>query len=127
MSRLPWALSLLLALLLATPGQAGDGKTYRWVDDKGRIHYSDVPVPSAEQIQVKPGSGVVGIAREPTASTEQRKQDCEQRKEQLQTYEAAASITETDPLGNVRTYNAAEREQLLNRTREQVAQACTEG
>lgn len=125
MSRKFWALPLL-ALLLATTSQAGTAKTYRWVDDKGRVHYSDVPVPSAEQVDVKPGSGVVGIPKPPgEGSPDQQDQNCGRLKEQLATYESATSITETDNLGRQKTYSAGEREQLLSRLRGQVAATCS--
>lgn len=124
MSCKTWMLSALVVLSCTGVGHAGDAKTYRWVDAKGRVHYSDVPVPSAEQIQVKPGSGVVGVPREQAENAEQRRVNCERRREQLRNYEMAGSITESDALGNVKTYTEAERNLLLDRTRAQVEEAC---
>ncbi len=117
---------LLPLLLLATAAQAaGQAKTYRWVDAKGRVHYSDVPVsPQAQQVQVKPGSGVVDVPKTPAADLAG---ECTRRKERLTTYESAAQITETDALGNTRTYTDDERQKLLELTRTQVAEVCNGG
>lgn len=41
----PALLTLLLALPLAAAAQ--DKTTYRWVDERGQVHYSDLPPPSA--------------------------------------------------------------------------------
>ncbi|PTD97216.1 glutaredoxin family protein [Pseudothauera lacus] len=38
-------LLLLTALLTATPALLAQGTTYRWVDEQGRVHYSDQPPP----------------------------------------------------------------------------------
>ncbi|HWQ39381.1 MAG TPA: glutaredoxin family protein [Burkholderiales bacterium] len=46
-----WAVTLATALLLAPGAQA---ELYRWVDDQGRVHYSDSPPPpSARKIEKK--------------------------------------------------------------------------
>ena len=126
MSRKLCVLSMLAAMVVANVSAAGDAKTYRWVDAKGRVHYSDVPAPDAERVQIRPGNGVVGVPKEEasTASRAQSQQNCDRQKEQLATYQAATTITETDGLGNQKTYSAAEREQLLARLRDQTALAC---
>lgn len=116
-------LPLLLVPQLMLGLQAGEAKTYRWVDDKGRVHYSDVAAPQAEQVLVKPGSGVQGVAR-PDPNAEAKSSECARLRERLNTYEAASTITETDALGKQRTYNDAERQQLLDQTREQAQAAC---
>lgn len=116
-------LPLLLVPQLMLGLQAGEAKTYRWVDDKGRVHYSDVAAPQAEQVLVKPGSGVQGVAK-PDPNAEAKAAECTRLRERLNTYEAASTITETDALGKQRTYNDAERQQLLDQTREQAQAAC---
>lgn len=116
-------LSLLLASSLLSGLQASEAKTYRWVDDKGRVHYSDVAAPKSEQVLVKPGSGVQGVAR-PDLNAEEKAAECTRLRERLTTYESASTITETDALGKQRTYTDAERQKLLNLTREQVQGAC---
>ena len=126
MVRTSWALLLVLPLL---PGVAGaEGRsTYRWVDDKGRVHYSDLPASqgrSVEELQVKPGSGPAKVPDQSRAAVEKRARECEQRTGQLAAYEASSGISETDGLGNTRTYSADERARLLERTRAKVAEVC---
>lgn len=113
---------LLLTLQLLPVLQASEAKTYRWVDEKGRVHYSDVAAPKAEQVLVKPGSGVTGVAKSEEAAG--RAEECQLLRERLSTYETASTITETDALGNQRAYTDAERQKLLTLTREQVQAAC---
>ncbi|MDX1443059.1 MAG: DUF4124 domain-containing protein [Gammaproteobacteria bacterium] len=40
---------LILALLLAPAAMAG---TYKWVDENGKVHYSDKPVEGAEEVKL---------------------------------------------------------------------------
>lgn len=42
----------LIALSLLVAGTAS-AQPYRWVDEKGRVHYSDTPPPSAKSVQKK--------------------------------------------------------------------------
>lgn len=114
---------LLLTLQLVPVLQASEAKTYRWVDEKGRVHYSDVAAPKAEQVLVKPGSGVTGVAKSEDAAGG-RAEECKLLRERLTTYETASTITETDALGKQRTYTDAERQKLLTLTREQAQAAC---
>ena len=44
--------TLLVALCLAIPGQAFEGKVYKWKDHNGKIHFSDKP-PQDESIKVE--------------------------------------------------------------------------
>lgn len=111
----------LFSLLLLSSAQAG-GKTYRWVDERGRVHYGDIAVPSAEQVDIKPGSGITASPGEVTAAS--MALECQRRKDQLASYNSAQEITETDALGKTRSYTAAERVQLLNRVQQQVQEAC---
>lgn len=126
MVRTSRALLLVLPLLAGIAGAEGRN-TYRWVDDKGRVHYSDVPASrghAVEELQVKPGSGSSKVTDQSRAAVEQRSRECEQRTGQLAAYEASSGISETDGLGNTRNYSAAERERLMERTRAQIADVC---
>ncbi len=51
------ALATALAWL-AAPVLADE--IYRWVDDQGQVHYSDVPRDGAEQVELKPAQTFVG-------------------------------------------------------------------
>ena len=125
MVRTSWA--LLLALPLLSSLAAADGRTtYRWVDEKGRVHYSDLPAPAtkAEEIQVKPGSGSGKPTAGTRAASDQQAKECERLTGQIAAYEAASGISETDGLGNTRNYSAAEKAKLVERTRAQMAEVC---
>lgn len=125
MVRPSWVLLLTLPLLAGVAGADGRA-TYRWVDEKGRVHYSDVPAPTAqtEQIEVKPGSGSSKALSGTRQASEQRASECERLSGQLAAYEASSGISETDGLGNTRKYSDKERAQLLERTRAQMAEVC---
>ena len=115
---------LLAALLLAPLATAvAAGKTYRWVDAKGRVHYGDVPTAQAEEIRRRVATATdpaTALAAEGAAKVA----ECTRRREQLSTYTAAGTITETDALGNTREYTAGEKEKLLAKAQTQVQQAC---
>lgn len=40
-------------LLLVSPGAVA-GEVYRWVDERGVVHFSDQPHPDAERVRIKP-------------------------------------------------------------------------
>ena len=115
---------LFIALLLS-PLSAG-AQAYRWVDDKGQVHYSQVPPPgrSAQSVGPPPPSAAAPNqdslnqsladknAAEPEKRAEaerlsqaeaQREQQCRQAREQLTYMEAktARRLGTTDEQGNV--------------------------
>lgn len=45
--------TLLLSTALAASTWAAGATVYKWVDEKGVVHYSDQPHPSAERVEVK--------------------------------------------------------------------------
>lgn len=127
MVRTSRALLLLVLPLLSGIAGAEGRSTYRWVDDKGRVHYSDVPAAkgrSMQELQVKPGSGAARPVDQAAVAADQRMRECKQRTSQLAAYEASSTISETDGLGNTRDYSAQERARLLERTRAQVNEVC---
>ena len=46
-----------VAALAAFPALADE--IYRWVDEDGQVHYSDVPRDGAEQVELEPGSDIL--------------------------------------------------------------------
>lgn len=114
-------LSAALGLLLST-AQAGD--TYRWTDESGRVHYSDVKNPKSEQVKVKPGQAVSATPKAVTEAAAARQLDCKRKQDQLAAYSNSSDINETDSLGNTRTFTAVERQALIERTKQQVQFAC---
>lgn len=121
------AVLLALALPLAV-AFAGSGKTYRWKDDKGRMHYSDVPAPKSEQVEVRTASGTqVAKPKESADAKPSNAAECQAKRDQLATYVSASKVTETDTLGNTRTYSDAEKQKLVERTQNLVKEACGNG
>lgn len=111
------------ALLLVLVYAAHAGEVYTWTDERGRTHFSDKPVPSAKKIVVKtPGGNPGPITGEDPAS--QRARECQNKKDQLQNYERAEKIVERDSLGKDHEYTPEQRKQLLDRTRQQMDEAC---
>ncbi len=119
--------SLLVAAsvgaLLTTAANAGD-RTYRWLDEKGRVHYSDVKNAKGEQVEIKRGGGVANAPKDSAAAVAARQLECQRKKDQLQVYSGSAQISETDALGNTRTYTAAERQKFIERSTAEVNLAC---
>ena len=48
---------LAAALILLTTLAYAEGETYRWVDERGVVHFSDRPHPGAELVQLRPAQG----------------------------------------------------------------------
>lgn len=120
-------LAALLGCLLLSAAEAAGGKTYRWIDQKGRVHYSDVKAEkNSEQIQIRPGSSITAAPKDTLETIASRQLECQRRKDQLAVYSSSAEITETNALGKSRAYTATERQQLLERTQTQADEACSQ-
>ena len=118
------ALAVLLSLLCLSAAQAGE-RTYRWVDDKGRVHYSDVKSENGEQVQVKPGGTITATGKDAPEAVAARQLECQRKKDAVALYNSSAEINETDNLGRNRTYTALERQQLIDRTQQAARVACS--
>jgi len=59
---------LLIGGLLAVSLSAQAGELYRWIDDKGKVHYGDVPVPVADIEKKKFSDAVEPDAGQPYAT-----------------------------------------------------------
>ena len=112
-------------LLCLGAAQAGE-KTYRWVDERGRVHYSDVQSEKGEQVQVKPGGTITATTKDTAETVAARQRDCQRRRDQVALYKSSADINETDSLGRSRTYTAAERQQLIDRSEQAAQTACSQ-
>lgn len=124
--------TLFAALLLSgicAVVQAGD--IYKWVDAKGRFHYSDLPQPGWTRVEDKPGtanslsgeSAVEGAPQQRVSAVSQA-EECRHKREKLYTYRNAAKIVERDSLGGAKEYSAEERERLIVRTELELASEC---
>jgi len=118
-------LAATLGLLTTQAAMAGE-RTYRWTDDKGRVHYSDVRNEKSKQVEVKPGSGVSDTPKESAATIASRQLDCQRKRDQVSIYNSSAQISETDNLGNSRTYSAEERQLLIDRAQQAAQAACSQ-
>lgn len=121
---------LLSALALAWACVADAGPLYRWVDGHGQVHFSDVPAPGAQRLNLQaatPRSAprYPGAATGPQGADALRMSaDCQKLKGQLKAYRAAATITETDALGKTHSFSDVEKRQLIALTDMRMRKAC---
>lgn len=118
--------SVVIALLLAAalPAVAA-GKTYRWVDAQGKVHYGDQPPPRATEVDLtRPGLSVGAADVAPPKAGSLGVEECGRRREQLASYRAASTITETDGLGNQHEYSEADRQKLIARSEQAIRDGC---
>jgi hypothetical protein len=121
-----YALHCVVILALAAGAATAQEKnTYRWKDEKGRTHYSDVAAPRSEKLDIKP-NGKVNALTPAQRAAENMGRECQRRRDQLASYLQAGDITETDALGNSRSYTEQEKQQLIERVKEQVKEYCGE-
>ncbi|HEX4896098.1 MAG TPA: DUF4124 domain-containing protein [Solimonas sp.] len=137
--RRPLAVALLLGLSLS----AVAGPVYKYVDPQGRVHYADRAQPGWTAVDVRPPPtsspppetpadpagengepGATPPAADASATPARDPQACKNQREQLETYKAAAKITEKDGLGREREYTAQERDMLIRQTEQQVKASC---
>lgn len=122
-------LPVLLALCLVAT-VAGAGQIYKWIDHNGKVHYSDAPRPGWIPVDLGVGTGapVAGgdEAAEVQADSRQqlRAEECRRRQTRLDSYLNATQIVERDGLGREKVYSEDERLQLIEVTRNQVAELC---
>lgn len=113
--------ALLASTLIGGIGIAEAATIYRWVDERGRVHFSDQRGSGADSIEVKPGSGAPPAADETQV---RQSPECLRRKSQLEAYRNAATVVETDALGHSHEYDPAEKARLLQLSEQQVLKAC---
>lgn len=113
--------ALLASLLIVAAGAAQAATVYRWVDDRGRVHYGDTRGKNASSVEVTPASGAAKPADE---AGQRRFEECERRRSQLETYRSATSVVETDALGRRHEYDPEQKARLLQIGEQQVQNAC---
>jgi hypothetical protein len=127
-------------LLLAVAFSASAGQVYKWIDANGRVHYSDTPRPGWTRVDVSTGgvssaaaapesagsaeTAVEDAAEESPERARLRAEECQKRRDQLETYRTSTQIIERDNLGNERTYTEEQRLQLIEQTQTQVNELC---
>jgi hypothetical protein len=140
---------ILLLLMLVPPGVAL-GEVYRWVDDSGRVHFSDKPHGDhGEKIELLEPPPTPQTApqklpdrerllqmyeqerRERQAVKAQRdrdrahlKQQCQKVENTLRRYLAGGPLYDVQPDGTRRFYTAAEKDQELAKLRGVLKRHC---
>jgi uncharacterized protein DUF4124 len=116
------AIAVVAGCLLLWGSAAAQGKLYRWTDKDGNVHYGDVPEGGNAQ-QVDPHA-LAPSDSPPPAATGASAADCQLKTTQLATYKNAATITETDAVGNQKELSAEDREKLLAQTQKFLDDHC---
>lgn len=129
-------IALFLLTLMFT--LSANAQVYRWVDDQGRVHYSDTPPPSeqAEALDIESGERAPAAddaaddeenetkeAPTPAAQTLADKR-CELAKITLVSYRSADSLLKTDEEGNEQTLSDEEKAAAIKQAEANVAARC---
>jgi hypothetical protein len=115
------------ALLAATAAAQDSSKLYRWVDKDGHVHYGDQQPVNNNSSEVNLHSINASDSSDDAAkaaAADKQAAACKQKTEQLGEYQKAASITETDALGNKHEYSPQEKDQLVAKTQKYVDDNC---
>lgn len=120
---------MVFTLLLCATTLAFAADIYKWKDVQGHVHYGDNPAAGAKKIDVNVPTGQTQAndhEKTPPADEKQAKrlEDCKHSKEQLTTYQNAATIMQKDVLGNEKALSAEERTKLLQITQQKIKDAC---
>ena len=117
---------LLTITLLSAPLLADE--VYRWVDEKGIVHYTDrKPKQYSKRIKTikAPASDAQAVASNDTEEATKASR-CTEYKKLLSDYEGAQSLSRRDADGSERLLTVTERTQLLDDTRKQIEAFCQE-
>ncbi|HET9679430.1 MAG TPA: DUF4124 domain-containing protein [Gammaproteobacteria bacterium] len=130
-------LILLLTLLFVLPASA---QVYRWVDDQGKVHYSDTPPPSEQAEALNIDSGERVPAEEETAADEKTADEiqtpiaqtlaekrCELAKITLATYREVDTLVKADEEGNKQALSDEEKAAAIKQAEANVAARCNTG
>ncbi len=119
---------LAAAALLLSAAAGAQATVYRWVDKDGHVHYGDQPAANAQQVSPNSldGHGDSGSSSGAAGADDAAKQlaECKRKSDDLARFQNAITITETDALGNNHEYTAEQKEQLVAKTRQYVADHC---
>lgn len=131
-----------LILLAAMSAAWGDTPIYKWVDDKGQVHYSTEPHgDNAQQLNIVNKGTLPSPTTAPAAAsanspaqdaalvapTPKDSASCKSAREQLSKFLNADSLYRTDASGNRQPLSAADKQKTLDDARNIVKQACGPG
>ncbi|WP_028081587.1 DUF4124 domain-containing protein [Solimonas soli] len=107
---------------------ANAGQVYKWVDKSGHFHFSDTPQPGWTRIDAGRANALTAevprVGDDP--GSEAQAAECQKRRDTLASYRNAARIVERDALGNEKEYGPEQKQALVARAEQQVAEACGE-
>ena len=116
--------SIIVLLAVLACAAASAGEVYKWKDKDGRVHYGDKPKEGEAQAVTVESSSGTGDPSKAGAEQASRDGECKTKKQQLEAWRRAPSLSEIDSLGKQREYSAAEREQFLAMTQQKVDGLC---
>ncbi|WP_439639581.1 DUF4124 domain-containing protein [Nevskia sp.] len=116
-----WPIAALLAALLLMPPASAESRIYRWTDAAGNEHFSDAPPTHARAVKL-PAARPAPTAAAPAVDAAA----CTGKREQLARFRQADRITETNALGETRSYSDDERRRLIATTEADVRAICGE-
>ncbi len=125
--------SFIVAATLVWAGvAAADKPVYKWVDDKGQVHYSSEPhTDNAKALNITTGATAAAAAYvDDAALIHPQPADspaCAAGRDRLFKYLHADTLYSVDDKGNKVNMSAADRAKALNEAREYVRQACSPG
>lgn len=140
-------------LLLALLGLHGVaiGEVYRWVDDDGRVHFTDrPPAGQGEEVEIAPAPAGAPEPRpeavpdrdrllqmyenrraerkaakaEEAREQAQRRRDCDGLARALRRYQAGGPLYDPQPDGSRRYYSAAEKDREMAQMRQTLQRHC---
>ena len=121
-------IGLAAASLLLCAATGADATLYRWVDKDGHVHYGDQAAANAKPINpnMLNGGEDASVAGSDAKAAEAAKQAaaCKTKNDQLTQYKAAATVTETDALGNVHEYSPEQKDQLVAKIQKYIDEHC---
>ena len=135
-------LALLFVLLLSPMASLLAGNVYRWVDEKGVVHYSDragnsgakqLPLKTPEADTTSPSNSssndlsadsLSAPTDEAELNAQVRADQCEKTRQRLKSYSAADQLLITDPEGNQREMTPDEKIQAIVRAEQQTESFC---
>ncbi len=103
------------------PPASAESRIYRWTDAAGNAHFSDAPPTHARAVKL-PAARPTPTAAAPAVDAAA----CASKREQLARFQQADRITETNALGETRSYSDDERRRLIATTEADVRAICGE-
>lgn len=124
--RMQWVVAVLCVSAAASAADI-----YKWTDAQGRVHYGNQPqTDTASKVEVNAPASQVERQQErnqelaTNEKTKKQFEDCKRSKEQLLTYQNAASIVQKDALGGEKELDATQRAKLVQVTQQRIKDSC---